>query len=372
MARDYYQVLGISKTSSEDEIKQAFRKLAMQYHPDRNKSPDAEEKFKEINEAYAVLSDPQKRKQYDAYGPEQFNQHYSEQDIFRGFDFDQIFRDMGFNFNVGGFGSTDDLFDNLFGSQGRRQRQESGGDILARVSLTLEEAASGTVKKIELNHIKACEHCSGTGAEGSKVIRCSQCNGTGQVRATQRTPFGVMQTITICPRCGGSGNVPEKACRYCNGTGTQQAHEKVDINIPKGVDSGMRLRVKGMGDYANGGMGNLYVDITVQKDKRFERDGDSLYSELHMPFYYSILGGKVTIGTLYGKNEIDIEAGMQNGTTITLKGKGMPHFNRSGYGDQITTIYFDFPKRVTAEQKELIKRFAESEEKDSKKKFWTF
>jgi molecular chaperone DnaJ len=376
MARDFYDVLGVKKGASLDEIKQAYRKLALQYHPDRNKSKEAEEKFKEINEAYAVLSNPEKRKQYDAYGPDQFNQRFSEEDIFRGFDFQNIFRNMGFDVGdqgFSGFGSVDDIFDNLFNRGSQYGQGTRGNDILARVRLSMLEAVNGVSKVITIKHIAQCDRCNGTGAEpGSKVITCPTCNGRGQVANARRTPFGVMQTITTCPTCNGSGKVPEKKCRKCNGTGRIQKDDNVEVEIPKGVDTGTRLRLRGLGDYGTSRRGDLYIDIEVEPDPRFKRKGDDLITTVHVPFYTAILGGSLEVPTIDGSESVKISQGTQSGDTVAIKGKGVPRFNRSGVGDEIIRIQVDLPKKMSPEQEELIRKYAETEGDSSgkKKRFW--
>ena len=382
MAKDYYDILGVKKDASDSDIKSAYRTLAMKYHPDRNREPGAEERFKEINEAYAVLSDPAKRRQYDAYGPEGFNQRFTEEDIFRGFDFDQVFRSMGFNFGgMSGISSIDDMFDSLFGMQSGRSRgraADMGSDILARVTVSLEEAARGTSKRISIRHVKECPHCKGSGAEpGTEVVRCDKCNGSGQVRITRRTPFGMMQTISACPKCGGAGRVAEKPCRTCSGTGRVQGEDKIDVVIPKGVSSGTRLRVKGMGDYGSDRHGSLYIDVNVAQDERFERDGDNIHTVVDVPFYTAMLGGEITVPTVLGEETMHISPGAQNGDTAVLSGKGMPHFERQGSGDEIVEIRISVPRKLTKEQRDLIEKFAEGAgDRDSqprgKRKFGMF
>ncbi len=365
MAKDYYSILGVGKDASIDDIKKAYRELALKYHPDRNKSPDAEEKFKEINEAYAVLSDPEKRKQYDSFGPEGFSQKYSSEDIFRNFDFEDIFSDL-----FGGNFGSQDLFENIFGFS-PRGNYDAGNDILAKVNITLEEAVHGTTKTLSVRHTKVCDHCGGHGYEpGSKVVKCDMCNGTGQVRQTRRTPFGMMQTISTCPKCRGTGRIYEKACRVCNGSGSISAEEKVEVKIPPGVDSGMRLRLKGMGDYGKDRTGDLYVEIHVQQDKRFERDGDNIYTKAKVPLYVMVLGGEIEVPTIEGSKKVYIEEGTQNGTRITIHGAGMPQFRGGRRGDEIVELEVDIPQHLSKEQKELMRRFAELD--DSKKKKWFF
>ncbi len=364
MARNFYEVLGVGKNASQDEIKRAYRTLALKYHPDIAKDKASEEKFKEINESYAVLSDPEKRKQYDAYGPEGFNQRYTQQDIFRDFDFEKVFRDMGF-----GFGNEDinDIFGGMFSFGNRtQQRGDVGNDILARVDLTLKEAYTGADKKLRVRHVVRCERCNGNGAEpGSSVLACGRCNGSGRATSTVRTPFGVMQTVTQCPKCGGSGKTVERTCRDCNGTGRKVAEQTVTVSIPKGVGNGMQLRLAGMGDFGSRRTGDLYVETRIGRDGTFQRDGEHIHVDAHIPFYTALLGGTVAVPTLSGEHKIDIEGGMTDGTEILIRGKGMPRFKRTGYGDEIVTVRVDIPKSMTKEQRDLIKRF---EELDTKKK----
>ncbi len=361
MTKDYYDILHVKKDATQDEIKAAYRELALKYHPDRNKNPDAEEKFKEINEAYAVLSNPEKRKQYDAYGPEGFNQRFSSDDIFRGFDINEVFKNFGFD-----FGDADDIFSSFFGTPqgGRRRRREVGNDILARMSITLEEAARGAEKEINVRHIVTCERCGGTGMEpGSKLLRCDKCNGTGQIRVTRRTPFGIMQTITVCDKCGGSGKIIETPCRECKGRGYVQKENKIKVKIPKGVENGSRLRLEGMGDFGKDGAGDLYIDIEVRRDERFEREGNNVRYILKLPFNIAILGGEVEVPTLYGTEKIKIENGTQSGDEIVLKGKGMPNFRGQGSGNEIVRIEITVPKSITKEQREALEKFGRTDKK---------
>ncbi len=364
MARDFYEVLGVGKGASADEIKKAYRNLALRYHPDRNKDKNAENIFKEINEAYAVLSNQEKRRQYDAYGPEGFSQRFSEQDIFRDFDFDKVFRDIGFSF---GTGSMDDIFGSFFGfGRGARMRDDIGNDILARADMTLKEAYTGVEKRLMVKHVVRCGRCGGSGAEpGSRVSACGKCNGTGQVKTTARTPFGIMQTVTACQKCGGSGQAFEKVCRECGGAGRRVEEQTITVSIPKGVATGIRLKLAGMGDFGRGRTGDLYVETNVEPDGLFERAGDDVRVDAHIPFYTALLGGTASVHTLSGAQEVRIEEGITDGTEIILKGKGMPRFKRQGYGDEVVIIRVDMPRAMSKEQRDLIKRF---EELDSKKK----
>ncbi len=363
MAKDFYEVLGVGKSASQDEIKKAYRELALKYHPDRNKDSSAEERFKEINESYAVLSDPEKRRQYDAYGPEGFSRRYTQQDIFRDFDFNKVFRDMGFGF---GSGDINDIFGSMFGFGAGQQRGDVGNDILARVDMTLQEAYSGADKRIRLRHVMKCERCNGNGAEpGSKVLACPKCGGRGQVSSTIRTPFGAMQTVTQCPKCGGSGKSLEHPCRECGGHGRKVSEQTITVSIPKGVDDGMQLRLAGMGDFGARRTGDLYIEAHIGQDGMFNREGEHVRVEARIPFYTALLGGTVSVPTLSGDQKIEISEGTADGTEVLIRGKGMPRFKRTGYGDEVVTVRIEMPKSMTKEQRDLIKRF---EELDTKKK----
>lgn len=366
---DFYKILGVEKNASVDDIKKAYRKLALKYHPDVNKTKEAEEKFKEINEAYAVLSDEKKRQQYDTYGHDNFNQRYSQDDIFRDFDFEQVFRDFGINFGGGGF--SDNIFNDIFSNGQRSSGGDIGSDILAHVDISLEEAYNGVDKKIKLKHVIVCNICKGSGAEpGSNIVTCRTCNGNGQVRATQRTIFGIMQTVAPCPKCNGSGKSIEKACSNCRGNGKIVLENTIDISIPKGIENGTQLRVKGMGDYGKNRTGDLYVEVSIQKNRVFQRDRNDLLCDINIPFYAAILGGKTSINTLNGVKDVSIKPGTQNGDTIVLYGSGMPRFRSNQYGDLIIKIHVDIPTNISKEQHELISKFEELDKK--KKKFGIF
>ncbi len=367
MAEDYYSILGVSKDASADEIKRAYRNLALQLHPDRNPSKEAGEKFREVNAAYAVLSDPEKRKQYDAYGPAGFSQHYSEEDIFRGFNFEQIFRDMGIN--IGGMGG-EEMFGSLFG-QGMRS-SNAGQSILYRIDLTLEQIAKGAQQEISVKHVRRCDRCEGSGAEpGSKVVKCPECSGRGQVVTVTTTILGRMQTVTTCGRCGGKGRSYEKRCRACNGKGGVVATEKVTVTIPAGVNEGMRLRLGGMGDFGPGGSGDLYVEVHELRHSTFTREGYDIHAEVKVPFYTAILGGSVSVPTLDGQREITIGEGTQQGKTIVIRGAGITKLRGGGSGDEIVTVNIEIPRSLSQQQRELIERFRESGQ-EGKRRFGVF
>ena len=367
MPRDYYSLLGVPKSASADEIKQAYRKLALELHPDRNPSKEAQEKFKEVNEAYAVLGDPEKRKQYDAYGPAGFSQHYSQEEIFRNFDFEQIFKDMGINFGNMGMGGTDDFFGSLFG--GTARNRNVGQSILYKMDLTLEQIAKGTQQEISVRHVKMCGNCGGTGAEpGSKIVKCPECNGRGQVATVSNTFFGRMQTVTTCARCGGRGKSYEKRGRVCNGKGGVVLNDKLSVAIPAGVSEGTRLRLGGMGDYGSGGKGDLYVEVHEIKHSVFDREGDNIYANVKVPFYTAILGGRIIVPTLDGQKELTVDQGTQQGKQIVLKGAGIKRLRGNSSGDEIVTVNIDIPKSLTQQQRELIEKFSSSEG-DGRKRF---
>ena len=364
---DFYKILDVEKGSSIEDIKKAYRKLALKYHPDVNKTKEAEEKFKEINEAYAVLSDPQKRTQYDTYGREGFNQRYTQEDIFRNFNFEQVFRDFGINF--GG----DDLFGDIFGfsQRGSSQNADVGNDILTRVNISLSEAYTGVNKKIHLRHVMRCSTCSGSGAQaGSSAVTCTTCNGNGQVRITNRTVFGMVQSISICPKCAGSGKRIEHPCSACRGSGKMVSDNTIDVSIPKGVEDGMRLRLKGMGDFGKSHIGDLYVEVSVNNRGSFEREGKDLLKDITIPFHIAILGGNINIETLSDTKIVEIKPGTQNGDTLVIQGSGMPEFKSNRYGDLILRLNIEMPKSLTKEQRDLILKFQELDTK--KKKFGIF
>jgi len=363
MTEDYYSILGVPKNASLDEIKKAYRELVLKYHPDINKSPEAEEKMREINEAYAVLSDENKRRQYDMLGSEQFSQQYSPEDIFRGFDFSSVFKDLGIDLeDFPGFGD-------LFGFEtGMSENRNAGQDIIYRVDLTLEEVAKGTSKEIEIRHVKKCPRCNGTGIEpGYGYVTCDKCGGSGRISITRNTFFGRVQTITVCDKCGGSGKIPEKKCSLCHGKGGVVATDTVKVDIPAGVSEGMRLRLAGMGDYAKGGSGDLYLEVHVMKHRIFERDGNDVLVSITVPFYVAALGGTVSVPTLDGNKTISLEPGTQPGTRIRLSGEGIKGFRSQRHGDEIITINVEIPKTLTPQERKLLEQFKELNSKTNKR-----
>jgi molecular chaperone DnaJ len=358
--RDYYEILGVEKKASADEVKSAYRKLAMQFHPDKNKSPDAEEKFKEISEAYAVLSDQGKRQQYDQFGHAGIDQRYSQEDIFRGADFEDLFRDIGMGGRTRGGGSIFDIF--FGGGGGRREGPNRGSDLLYELAINLEDAANGKGVELEVPRTEACEVCHGSGAKpGTSPKTCSSCRGSGQVNRTQNTPFGRFMTTSTCPTCRGTGTIIDSPCSACHGGGTVQRRRKIEVKIPPGVDTGSRLRVSGEGEAGGKGgpPGDLYVEVNVRPHNIFTRDENDLLMEATISFTQAALGDEIIVPTLDGKAEMKIPPGTQNGQVFRLKGKGIPGLHMSGKGDELVKIKVAVPTRLTDRQKELLREFAQ-------------
>jgi molecular chaperone DnaJ len=355
--RDYYEILGVSRSASKPEIKDAYRKLALKFHPDRNKAPDAEEKFKEISEAYAVLSDDGKRRQYDILGHAGFDQHYTTEDIFRGVDFESIFRDIGFGFNVG-FG---DIFSNIFGRRGFRRRVTKGRDLIYDLDTSLEEAAEGKEKRIKIRRVEKCEICDGSGARIKTSIRsCPKCKGSGQVQNVQRNRFSMFVQVIPCPSCRGRGQIIDSPCKSCKGSGLSKRTRKITVKVPAGIDDGYQLRLRGEGEMPpEGGIpGDLYVNINIAPHRQFSRVGDNLLYNLEIEFPEAALGTKVSVPTLNGSTDLKIHHGTQPGEIIKLKGKGMPRLRGYGKGDLLVRVNVQIPKKLTKEQKRLIETLA--------------
>ena len=352
--RDYYEVLGINKGASDDEIKKAYRKLAKQYHPDMNPGDkDAEAKFKEVNEAYAVLSDPDKRAKYDQYGHAAFDPSAG----FGGFG-EADFGDFGFDIG--------DIFSSFFGGSSRgsgRRGPVRGDDISVRMTLSFNEAVFGAKKEVSYQRVQRCSECGGTGAaKGTSPKTCPSCNGSGQVRTQQRTPFGVMQSTRTCDNCGGTGKVVDTPCKKCRGNGFERVTKKLEVNIPAGIDNGERVVIRGKGsDGANGGSaGDLIIVISVRNDDIFERDGSDIYCEVPITFAEATLGAEIDIPTLEGKIKYTIPEGTQSGTKFTLKQKGVQNPRYKTKGNLYVTVVVEVPKNLNAEQKNLLSKFADS------------
>lgn len=351
--RDYYEVLGVSKGSSDDEIKKAYRKLAKKYHPDMNPGDkEAEQKFKEVNEAYDVLSDSDKKAKYDAYGHAAFDPSAGGGAGFGGFG--------DFGFDIG------DIFSSFFGGSSggsRRNGPVRGDDINVRVTLSFEEAVFGVKKEVSFNKIQKCGSCSGSGAEtGSAPKTCTTCGGSGQVRVQQRTPLGMMQTTRQCDSCHGTGKIIEKPCHECRGAGYVRVSKKLDVNIPAGIDDGQRIALRGQGsDGRNGGpAGDLNIIVSVRPHAVFERDGYDLYCEVPITYAEATLGAEIEVPTLEGKQKYTIPEGTQTGTMFTLRQKGVQYVNSKSRGNLNITVIVEVPKNLSEEQKNLLRKFADS------------
>lgn len=366
--RDYYEVLGVGKGASDDEIKKAFRRLAVQYHPDKEGGDEA--KFKEINEAYEVLKDGAKRQRYDQFG----HAGVGGASDAGGNPFGGGFGGAGFNgqnvnFDFGDLG-LGDIFGNFFGGQNARgQRQTRGNDVEARVEVSFEEAVFGTETTLRLHLEDTCEHCKGTTTEpGSSLQTCPKCQGAGQVTQVVRTIFGDIQQAAVCPTCKGAGKVPEKPCTVCHGKGTQRREQSVTLKIPAGIDDGATIRLREHGEaIANGPKGDLYVHVRVKSHKKFTREGDLILSQEHVDMIAAALGTEIDIETVDGPIRMKIPAGTQSGTDFKLSGHGVPHLRGSSRGAHIVTIIVDTPENLTKEQRQLLEQFALSV---GKKHFW--
>lgn len=356
--RDYYEVLGVSKSASEDEIKKAYRQLAKKYHPDMNPGDKtAEAKFKEASEAYAVLSDPEKRKQYDQFGHAAFDQGAGGGG--GGFDFSNM-GDMGDIFG--------DIFSDLFGGGGRTRRASNGpmkgANVRAGIRITFEEAVFGTEKELELNLKDECEKCHGTGAKpGSSPITCSKCGGRGQVVYTQQSLFGMVRNVQTCPDCGGTGKIIRDKCTHCHGTGYTSSRKKIQVSVPAGIDDGQSIRIREKGEPGiNGGpRGDLLVEVQVARHPEFQRQDMNIFSTVYMTFAQAALGGDVRIKTVDGDVLYTVKPGTQTNTKIRLKGKGVPSLrNKNIRGDQYVTLVVQTPTKLNEKAKEALRKFDEA------------
>ena len=367
--RDYYEVLGIAKGASEDEIKRAYRKLAKKYHPDVNKEPDAEEKFKEINEAYEVLSDPQKRQTYDQFG---FAGMAGAAGCGNGFS----------GFTSGGFDDLGDIFSSFFGGDmggfgGRSSRANTGpirgDDLLKRLEIDFMEACFGTTKTIRINVDETCSACGGTGAASKADIEsCKTCGGRGTVITQQRSILGVVQSQRTCPDCGGTGKKIRKVCPKCAGKGYESKTQNVEVRIPSGINSGQRLRIAGKGGRgANGGPnGDLYLEIYVRPHDKFIRDGKNILLEIPITAVDATLGTTVDVPTINGDVSMKIPAGTQEGTQLRLRGEGVPDSRGGKPGDQLCTVRIKIDKKLTAKERQLYEQLRNLEDKPGKENIW--
>lgn len=351
--RDYYEVLGLGRGANPAEVKSQYRKLALKFHPDRNKSDEAAEHFKEISEAYAVLSDPKKRALYDSYGHQGVDSQYSTEDIFQGArgSFSDIFSDL--------FGRAGG-FESIFGGGFQGQGQRRGRDIVFRTTVTLEEVLRGKRVKITMKKGVPCSKCKATGcAPGTSPARCGACGGRGQVRRQQRTPFGIAMAVSMCPECGGEGTVVKSPCPECGGRRAVQGREDLDFKLPPGTVEG-HYTVEGKGEFVPGGQsGDLVVEVGVARHPVLKRDGRDLHYDLDVGMVDAVLGGRFEVPTLDGPKEIKVDAGAQPNSLIRLRGRGIP-YHSSGRGDLYVRVVVNIPRKVSREQRKLLQKFRNS------------
>lgn len=350
MPTDPYAVLGVSRDASQEDIKKAYRALSKEWHPDRHKGDsNAEKRFKEINEAYELIGQPEKRKRFDQFG-------FAQGQGGAGFDFSSF----------GNASDLGDLFENFFGGRARSPMSDAGADREVQVTVDLAEAVQGVDIPVRVRRMVACTTCDATGAaKGSKIITCTTCGGTGQVDRTVQSFFGQIRQRSVCTVCGGSGTVPEQPCSTCSGQGRVQEDSDLSVHIPAGIDDGQSLRLSGQGDAGgrNGAAGDLYVRVRVRRDPRFEREGDTIRTTVDVPVVDALLGGRVQVETVHGTATIDVPAGTQPGSVLRLKGKGMPIIGRSSHGDHYVTLRIVIPKKLSRKEKQIVEQWkAEREE----------
>lgn len=367
-------MLGVQKDATKEQIKGAYRKLALQYHPDRNKSPGAEERFKEISEAYAVLSDDAKRAQYDRFGHEGIQGRYSAEDIFRTTNFDEILRDLGF----GGFGGfSGNIFDMFFGNMtGSGKGARRGADLRYDLDLTLEQAASGLTTEIDVPRTERCPTCKGSGAKpGSNPRVCTECGGRGQVQRVSSAGFAQFVRVETCRNCRGRGQILDNPCKECRGTGTVSRKRKILVKVPSGIDDESSLRLRGEGDAGDSGstVGDLYVVCHVLPHSFFRRQEKDLLCSVSINMADAALGTTIEVPTIDGKlAEVSVPSGIQSGAVLRLKGKGMPSLGGSSRGNQLVTVHVDVPTKLTDRQKELLKELKSLEDDKKKSGFFKF
>ncbi|MBA3316748.1 MAG: molecular chaperone DnaJ [Gemmatimonadales bacterium] len=366
---DFYTLLVLSRDCTEADIKKAYRKLAMEYHPDRNSSPDAEAKFKEITEAYEVLKDPQKRAAYDRYGKAGVSGGQG------GFGFHHVDLSEALNIFMRDFGGMGG-FESIFGGGGRRQDPRRGQDARMTVRITLSDVAAGLKKSVRLKTLERCSACAGSGAKpGTQPVRCATCGGSGEVRRATRSMFGQFVSVSACPTCAGEGQVIREACEVCRGEGRVKGDRSVTVEIPAGVSANHYLTLRGQGAAGprNGPMGDLLVMLDIKEDDRFERQGDDLYFDLPLSFSQAALGGEFAIPTPYGDEEVRIPGGTQPETVLRLKGQGLPVLGQNTKGDLLIRVHVWTPERLTDEQERIFQELAKLEGEAPKRApgFWS-
>ena len=351
--KDYYKILGVSKTDSLEDIKKAYKKLALTFHPDRaptEKKEEYEEKFKEISAAYAILSDPEKRKQYDQFGPNSFDQRYNQEDIFRGADFSSIF---------------EEIFGEGFGGFTQNTRENRGNDLQYNLTISFEDSVKGLDQEIEYKKNVLCKKCAGTGAKNKKVEPCKKCKGEGIFTQIRRTVFGIINQQTVCDECNGRGEIPKENCPECNGKGIIKQKVKVNIKIPAGINNGNVLIASGQGDeVSNGNNGDLQVVVHVTPHKIFHREGDDLQMIYQISYPQAALGDKIKIPTPYGNTKIKIPSGFTSGTVMRIKGQGMENVNGYARGDLYVQIDIKTLKRLNRKQKKLLEELKKLDEEE--------
>jgi molecular chaperone DnaJ len=369
MSKNYYELLGVPKGATQEEIKKAYRKLALKYHPDKSshtstnsaQAKEDETHFKEINQAYSVLSDINKRKQYDQFGeagPRMGGAggNVNWEDMMRGFGGQA----GGFNVNFEDLGGFGDIFGDIFGGSSNTRRSQRGRDLETSVTIAFSEAVKGTTREIVLDKFNTCDRCGGNGAEpGSKIETCKTCDGRGQVKKVHQTMFGAIAQAGVCDTCGGSGQVPEKICSKCHGEGRLRERTSVKVKIPAGIENGQTIRLAGKGEAGktNVPAGDLYLTILVRPDKRFQRDGANIYSGAEVSFPEAALGTTIEVETVQGKVKLKIPAGTQSGKIFRLTDKGMPHLNRDGHGEHYVTISVKTPTKLSRKQRKMLEEF---------------
>ncbi len=371
--KDYYETLGVARTATIDDIKKAYRKLALQHHPDRNKgNKEAEDKFKTINEAYEVLSDPEKKKQYDTFGSYQEGAGHGGSG-FGGFDF------SGFSGGSGSFGGFEDIFETFFGgnfsgggTRSRSRRSAQGEDLKHAISITFEEAVFGIEKELVLPREDRCGTCHGNGVEpGSKLVTCKNCNGSGQITFVQRSFLGNIQSVSLCDTCRGEGKIPEQQCHTCRGQGRVSVNDRFTVKIPAGIEDGSNIRLRGKGNAGRQDQsdGDLYLFIRVEPSKKFARKGTDIHTSLEISNIQAVLGDSVTVDTLYGKKEVKIPKGIQDAEIIRLKELGVVRVGTEHKGDHYITVKIHIPKKLSKKEEELYKELLNLQ-KGSKKGGW--